>query len=100
TIIFATIARNGLQRVAAAGGKPEVLTTPAGADGEFDHLWPSFLPDGAHVLFTIQRVDGTSDIAVLSLDTRTWRVVQKDGHAARYVSSGHLVYANNGALRA
>src|SRR6185295_9849572 len=47
SIIFATSNRaTGLQRVAAAGGTPEVLTRPDHAQGEASHLWPEILPGG------------------------------------------------------
>ena len=59
TIVFATVDRvAGLERVAAAGGTPVTLTTPAIEKGELDHLWPEQLPDGRHVLFAIDKVSG------------------------------------------
>jgi len=101
TIVFATIEpQTGLLRVPAAGGTPEVLTTPVPADGEQDHLWPQHLPDGRHVLFAISRIDGTFDAALLSLETKQWRVVVKDAMSPRYVLSGHLVYATAAVVRA
>ena len=54
TIVFATSdPSSGLLRVSAAGGEPTVLTTPDAAHGEVDHLFPSVLPGGRAVLFTI-----------------------------------------------
>jgi hypothetical protein len=56
------------------GGAPEVLTTPDKTKGEVDHVFPSFLPGGRAVLFTI--LDAQPDnaqVAVLELDTgRRW----------------------------
>jgi eukaryotic-like serine/threonine-protein kinase len=99
-IIFATVARStGLLRVAANGGEPEVLTTPKAEDGEVDHLWPHALPDGHHVLFTIARNAGF-DIAVLSLDTKTWKVLVKNGSSPRYSATGHIVFGVAGVLKA
>lgn len=46
TIIFAESGRAGLFRVAAAGGDPEVRTTPNGEGGEIAHRWPEILPGG------------------------------------------------------
>ena len=58
TIIFATTnATTGLQRIAAAGGEPTVLTRPNRAAGEADHVWPEILPGGQAVLFTITATD-------------------------------------------
>ena len=59
TIIFGTNdPTSGLLRVAAAGGEPEVLTTPNRDQGELDHMWPEVLPGGQAVLFTIETAAG------------------------------------------
>ena len=104
TIIFATNLRTtGLQRIADAGGEPTVLTRPNRAGGEDDHLWPEILPGGQAVLFTITATTGGLDqaqIAVLDLRTLTQTVLIRGGSGARYVSSGHLVYAAAGTLHA
>jgi len=84
----------GLMRVAASGdGHPEPVTTVDTAQGEVDHFWPSALPDGRGVLFTIQRRNNlqASDVAVLDLKTRTRHTVVQ-GLTARYAPSGHLLY--------
>ena len=103
TIIFARFgAGSGLFRVSAAGGEPEVLTTP---EAPARHYWPEFLPDGQAVLFTISAgvtatISGeTSQIAVLDLDTIEQRVLIEGGTHPRYVSD-HLVYSFNDTLRA
>ena len=104
TIIFATTnAATGLQRITAAGGEPTVLTRPNRAGGEADHVWPEILPGGQAVLFTITATTGRLDqaqVAVLDLRTGTQTVLIRGGSDARYVSSGHLVYAAEGTLRA
>ena len=104
TIIFATNdPTTGLQRIAVAGGEPTVLTRPNRAGGERDHLWPEILPGGQAVLFTITATTGGLDqaqIAVLDLRTGTQTVLIRGGSGARYVSSGHLVYAAAGTLHA
>jgi serine/threonine-protein kinase len=90
-IVFTDSPESGLLRVPAAGGTPEAVTTPAYSAGEIGHGLPQLLPGGEDMLFTVSGVDGTS-IAVLSLETGTWRVVGKGMGGARYVSSGHLLY--------
>jgi eukaryotic-like serine/threonine-protein kinase len=104
TIIFATNERTtGLLRIAAAGGEPTVLTRPNRAGGEDDHFWPEILPGGQAVLFTITATTGglgQAQVAVFDLRTRTQRVLIRGGSHARYVSSGHLVYAAAGRLHA
>jgi len=104
TIIFATDTTvTGLQGVSAAGGEPTVLTKPDRDRGERDHFWPEFLPGGDAVLFTITPVTGSIDdaqIAVLDLQTRTWKMLNLGGSHAQYVPTGHLVYGAAGTLRA
>ena len=104
TIIVATNAVDtGLQRVPAAGGPLTVLTRPDRTQGEADHFWPEMLPGGRAVLFTITSLTGGLDaaqVAVLDLQTGSHRILVRGGSHAHYVSSGHLVYAAAGALRA
>jgi eukaryotic-like serine/threonine-protein kinase len=103
-IIFASGGEEtGLQRVSAAGGSVTVLTRPNRERGELDHLWPEMLPGGRRVLFTIIATAGGLDaaqVAVLDLDTGTYQTVLRGGSHAHYVSTGHLVYAAAGTLRA
>ena len=87
-------------QVSADGGTPEPLTTPDVGAGEATHMYPRFLPDGNRVLFTIETRDGGSYLALLSLDTLTWRQLDliADAGQAQYVSSEHLVFAQAGGL--
>ena len=103
TIIFSNLdPTTGLQRVSADGGDVAVLTRPALARGELDHLWPEMLPGGRAVLFTITATGGpdAAQVAVLDLATRTSRVVMPGGSHAHYVHSGHLIYTAGGTVRA
>jgi serine/threonine-protein kinase len=103
TIVFATAdPRIGLQQVGANGGEPVMLTTPDAKAGEVDHVWPSILPGGRAVLFTITTTGGIeqSQVAVLDLSTGARKVLVRGGSDAQYVSPGYLVYAAAGALRA
>jgi serine/threonine-protein kinase len=55
------------------------------------------------VLFTILPASGVLDgarIAVLDLETGDWKTLLEGGYHGRYVSSGHLLYASGGTLRA
>ena len=61
------------------------------------------LPGGRAVLFTITALTGGLDaaqVAVLDLQTGKQRILVRGGSHAHYVSSGHLVYAAAGTLRA
>ena len=104
TIIFTHDPTGGtvaaLFRIPEAGGSPEPLTTLDAESGEVVHLWPHALPGGTAVLFSIvSDLDvNTSRVAVLSLDTGEQHVVVESGYNARYVPTGHLIFARQGAL--
>ena len=103
TIVFATSDTNsGLLRVSASGGEPTVLTTPDATHGEADHWFPSILPGGRAVLFTIKApgANDTGPVAVLDLATGRPTIVIRGGSQAEYIDSGHLVYKLGGTLRA
>ena len=97
TIIFSGTGTFGLIRIPAGGGITETLTTPDTKKSEFSHLSPQILPGGTHVLFTVATTEGSS-IAVLALETREWRVLLPGAAGARYLPTGHLVYAQAGGL--
>lgn len=95
---------DGVKRVPARArsGTPETLIK-VNAD-EFAHQ-PQTLPDGEHVLFTVAR--GTSQyrwdqaqVFVESLTTHIRTKVLDGGSDARYLPSGHLVFAFSGSLYA
>jgi serine/threonine-protein kinase len=104
TIIFAPNFGSGLLRIPAAGGTPQKLTTPNSKEQEISHRWPQVLPGGKHVLFTTQMGSVSSydeaHIAVLFLETGKWHTLLTGGSYARYVPSGHIVYAHAGTLMA
>jgi hypothetical protein len=60
------------------------------------------MPDGRSVLFTMVPEDSIegAQIAVLDLKTLEARTVLKGGSAARYATTGHLVYASGQTLKA
>ena len=97
---FIVYARDGIWRVSGDGGEPEELI--AAAENEFIH-GPQMLPDGS-VLYT----HGTTEDATWD-DARI--VVQRPGDAeptvlvsggrdARYLPTGHIVYALEDAVLA
>ena len=93
TIVFASSLISGLTRVPASGGELQTLTTPNVENGEFSHLAPDILPDGTNILYTIAATGGSS-VAVFSIETGESRVLLPRAAGAKYVSTGHLVYAN------
>jgi serine/threonine-protein kinase len=99
SIVFATSTSPGLWRVPAAGGAPERLTTIDAAAGETQHGYPQWLP-GGDVLFGVA-TDRGWHLAQLTVQTKRWRAVGPPGSggaAARYLPTGHVVYAHAGGL--
>ena len=90
-IVFA--ASGPLYRVAAAGGKPEVLAAPDTARGQA-YRWPEFLPDGRGLLFTLVDASGPSLAAVSLADDRV-RSLGQTGMSPRYVEGGIVVFAQS-----
>ena len=93
TIVFGERA-GGIFRVSADGGTPEVLIPKESRGGEMGYH-PQVLPDGKAVLFTLAtgRNWDEAQIVVQSLETGERRVLVEGGADARYVPTGHLVYA-------
>ena len=94
--------REGIKRVAAAGGKPETLVRVI--EGEIAH-GPQMLPDGRHVLFTV--ATGTSadrwdkaKVVLQSLDSDDRETLIDGGSDGRVLPTGHIVYALGGTLLA
>ncbi len=102
TIIVATAdPATGLLSVPVNGGEPTVLTRADAAQLEGDHLFPSVLPGGRAVLFTITaRPIENSQVAVLDLTSGRRKTLIRGGSQAEYVSTGHLVFASKGRLEA
>jgi len=92
--------QHGLQRVSAEGGEPIELTSLSQTPREFDHHSPSPLPGGRALLFTVHESDGRFNIAVQTLTSGERKIVVQSAYDARYVRSGHLVFARNNAILA
>jgi eukaryotic-like serine/threonine-protein kinase len=101
TIVFAASPTGGLYRVSAVGGAAEPLTKLEPT--ERSHRWPSFLPGGRAILFSIQPNGASFDdalIAVRSLDTGEQRVVGQSGASPVYLPTGHIVFGRAGTVLA
>jgi serine/threonine-protein kinase len=98
-IIFGQGAR-GIMRVSANGGKPELLVGVK--EGEVAH-GPQLLPSGQTILFTLASGGGgdrwdRAKIVVQSLRTGERKTLIEGGGDARYLPTGHIVYARSGVL--
>jgi serine/threonine protein kinase len=90
-ILFGELGK-GILRVAPEGGTPEVIVQVS-ADEMADS--PQLLP-GGHVLFSVKKLTDDWDqgqIAVQAVSGGPRKVLVSGGAAARYVPTGHLVYA-------
>ena len=102
TITFATNAPGtGLWRVSADGGEPTILTTSDPAEQEGTYSFPSMLPLGRGVLYTVAMASPADrSVAVLDLKTGRRKTLIRGGGDAQYVETGHLVFATADVLRA
>ena len=100
-IYFDLQGQTGIFRVAAEGGTPEPVTRLAEDEG--DHTRPAVLPAGDVILFTTIGGDFSWDSArveVYELSSGERNTILTGGTSARYVDSGHLIYAREGSLLA
>jgi serine/threonine-protein kinase len=99
TIVFGQ-GTKGIMRVSANAGKPEQVVSLK--PGELAY-GPQMLPGGEALLFTLARGDALEDwdnakIVVQSLKSGERKTLVERGSDARYISTGHIVYAFGGTL--
>jgi len=88
-ILFAPGLSDGLYRVVAAGGKPELVWKPDETHNQRAGLWPQFLPDGKHFLFYLQTDSPESSGVYLgSIDAAVYRRVFASQTNAVYSAAG------------
>ena len=90
----------GIMRVDANAGAPSLLVP---ADGTEEFQGPQTLPDGQHLLFTIATGNSPdrwdkAKVVVQSLKSRERKTLFENGSDARYLPTGHIVYAVGGSL--
>jgi serine/threonine protein kinase/Tol biopolymer transport system component len=100
-IVFVPRPLDGFYRIAADGGEPKQLKlkVPQGAPG----WYPSFLPDGRHLLVYVPSPQDPDKarVAVISLDegTRTDLISGTRSNAV-FAAPGHLLFWRDGTLMA
>jgi len=101
SVVFNAQHGEGLLRLRPESTVAEGLTTVDRNAGEAGHHWPHVLPDGRHVLITVE-MDGKSyseaRIELLSLESGERQLLINNGTDARYVVTGHIVYWRAGDL--
>ena len=106
----------GLSRISATGGEITQVTTCDRSRQEFAHLYPAFLPDGRHFLYSMtSELKETRGIYLGSLDGTVKRRLLEDGPVIKYMAAapgdtasgvghdahaGWLVFGRDGALLA
>ena len=110
TIVFAETQHWGgnengrLMRVTASGRDLQVVTPPEKTPAEFSPRWPQVLPRGDVILYvkggTSAAFSDDAMIVAQSLRTGESKTVIHGGTAPRYLSTGHLIYAQGGRLLA
>ena len=100
TIAFMPGGADGLNllRISSDGGTPQPFTTLE--SGEMTARWPQFLPGGRGVLYTHSRVGNyrAANLMVQPLPSGAPKMIQERALYGRYVSSGHILFARDGAL--
>jgi eukaryotic-like serine/threonine-protein kinase len=97
-ILFGT--NSGINRVAASGGSPKVVTRIAPDTGAAAHFWPSHMPDGRRALITIVRADGSETAGLVDLKDGSVRDLGIRGHSFVYVEPGWLAFQQGTTLLA
>jgi Tol biopolymer transport system component len=97
TIVFGSA--QGVFRVAAEGGRPELVTTPD--EGEKGHFWPAFLPDGRRFLYTAWSAEQSQGaIMAGSLGSQEKTRVLAVGSNAAYTNPGIVLFHRGSAVYA
>jgi serine/threonine-protein kinase len=105
TMVYAPTVTGGLFQISANGGAPRAITTVDFKKNERTHRWPQVLPGGKAALFTVGTINSPdnydgSNIEAIILATGERRVVLQSASMARYVPTGHLIFARGGILYA
>lgn len=99
SIVVAPTQSNGLTRLLADGQRAPFTEL---GDGELAHMWPQLLPGGQDILMSIRRGTANnyddSDIALLNVASRKWRVILRGAAFGQYSPTGHLLFVRGGTL--
>jgi len=105
SLIYAPEPTCGLFKISANGDNPQEISKLDETKRERTHRWPQVLPNGKAVIFTVGALDSPdsyerANIEAVILATGERRVVIQNASMARYVPTGHLVFARGGSLHA
>lgn len=98
-ILFSKNPEDGLYKVSAAGGVPEVVTKLSSADKETTHRWPQFLPDGDHYLYYIMSGDSKkTGVYAGSLDNSGKKQLLTSDWRGVFALPGYLFFTRLGKV--
>ncbi len=94
----------GIYRVSAKGGDVTQVTVVDRSNGESEHYWPSFLPDGVHFFYVVtiaQEGDDRRHVVFVgsTADATVTQVADLESRVT-YAQTGHVLYGQDGALLA
>ncbi len=101
-IVYGVSWLGGLSAVSPEGGEVRRVTELDAARGEIGHWFPSALPDGRHVLFTVWlKATGMNDAetALLDLQTGKYRILFKGGEP-HFIAPNAIVFFRAGTYHA
>ncbi len=93
--------RTRIWRVSDRGGEPEQLKAVARDRNEYQYVQPRALPDSDALLYIVKRANrnwASADVVAYRLGEEDHRVLFSNASDMRYLSSGHLLFARDGAL--
>lgn len=105
TIVFSPTYSSGLWQIEASGGEATVLLDVDLEAGERTFRYPSTLPDGRTLIFTMGMTDSPNNydeasIVAYSLDTGERNTIVEGANMARFAGSETLVYSRAGVVYA
>lgn len=102
-IVFADRPAGGLMVVSDQGGALRMITQPRVDRGELRHAWPSWLPGGRGVLFTIVGspvAEASGTLAVLPQPASAWRALRAGIARGVPAGRGYLLFSTPTDLQA
>lgn len=103
-IVFAPNWIGGLYQVPSAGGSPTLITALDTTHREQTHRWPSFLPDGKHILYYARSSAGGTEadadaIKITSIDGTSNKRLFSASSNVEY-ASGHILFVRQSVVMA
>jgi Tol biopolymer transport system component len=101
TIVYNRKYNEGLWRISAEGGEPELVTRPDSTAGELGHWWPQALPEGHALLYTAYG-PSAAQARIEAVDVRSGKrkMLVRNAIFGRYLPDGRLAFFRDGNILA